>query len=1216
LKLITGTRRAFVRLLAVLLCVFLATLDGALAATVAGTIPGQLSVSESGAATYTISIPAPPGTGGIEPKLSLNYNSQGGNGLLGVGWSLGGLSAIHRCPKTLVQDGVKGGINYDANDRYCLDGQRLVAVTGTYGADGTEYRTERESFTKVVSYGAAGNGPAWWKVWTKSGQIMEYGNTADSRIEAQGKASARVWALNKLTDTKSNYLTITYTEDNPNGDFYPNRIDYTGNASAGLSPNSSARFTYETRADNTSEFYVGGSVIKTLKRLLKVQSYQGETVVGEQRLVYANGASPNNASRLTSITQCDGADNCLPATTIQWQTATGSQGFAAATGWSGIQPGTMLFIADANGDGLGDLLSYQASQGSGETITPPSVKVSFSTGSGFGSPVFSSQLNNGVVAGFGDVNGDGKADIVFSDGMVKLSTGAGFAAPAYWYVQPGSMLFIADANGDGYGDLLAYQARTETTPPSISVSYSNGSRFLAPSFSTQISTWDAVAGFGDANGDGLADIVQSDGLVRLSTGTGFASPQGWPVQAGSMIQLAEGSAMSYNPGDTGGSVPPSFVVSYSNGGGFVSPITISQLGWSVVTGYGDINGDGRPDIVQSDGVVRLATQPTPDLVTSITSGLGAITAVTYKPQTDGTVYAADTGAVYPIQELKKQGPQQLVSSVSQSNGIGGTIISNYFYRGGRLHLNGGGYLGFRQVESADAASGIKTITTARQDYPYQGLPSSIVTQTSGGTVLKRVTNTWADQLLTPAAGSGGKWHKSQLTQSVEESFELNGAAVTTVTTASQYDDWGNPTQIVVGTGDGYSKTTTNTYINNVGSWLLGRLTRSTVASTAPAPTPLPPPPPPPPTITLTSVSPNGGLTTGGTTITLTGTGFAIGTTVTIGGVAATGCTVVNGTSMTCVTPANTVGSKNVVATKGTESATLTNGFIYAAALALSAVSPTSGTTAGGTAITLTGQAFAAGATVTVGGVAATGCTVPSSTSMNCITPAGTAGAKNVVVNSGGSSATLTNGFTYVTPLSLTAVSPSSGQTMGGTTIALTGTAFAAGATVTIGGVAATSCSVASSTYMTCVTPAGTAGAKNVVVTSGGSNATLVSGYTYVAATASATPSPFSFAYSCPTSYGTVTFRNTSTIASLRINSIGVSGAPFYHGEWYFGSETNYVNGYGTCVAGNTLAPNATCTIKLTFYSFGGGQVNGTLSVTHNGSGGQTSVPLSGACQGM
>ena len=81
-----------------------------------GAIPGQFKVSESGAATYSIPIAMPPGTAGMKPNLSLNYSSQSGNGLLGMGWSLGGLSAIHRCPKTVAQDGALGGVNFDAND--------------------------------------------------------------------------------------------------------------------------------------------------------------------------------------------------------------------------------------------------------------------------------------------------------------------------------------------------------------------------------------------------------------------------------------------------------------------------------------------------------------------------------------------------------------------------------------------------------------------------------------------------------------------------------------------------------------------------------------------------------------------------------------------------------------------------------------------------------------------------------------------------------------------------------------------------------------------------------------------------------------------------------------------------------------------------------------------------------------------------------------------
>ena len=107
--------------------------------TVAGSTPGQFAVSPSGAATYRIPIQVPPGVAGMEPKLELVYNSQGGNGLLGMGWSLSGLSAITRCSQTRVQDGPNAvpGVALNGNDRFCLDVQRLILVSGSYGVAGS-----------------------------------------------------------------------------------------------------------------------------------------------------------------------------------------------------------------------------------------------------------------------------------------------------------------------------------------------------------------------------------------------------------------------------------------------------------------------------------------------------------------------------------------------------------------------------------------------------------------------------------------------------------------------------------------------------------------------------------------------------------------------------------------------------------------------------------------------------------------------------------------------------------------------------------------------------------------------------------------------------------------------------------------------------------------------------------------------------------------------
>ena len=141
--------------------------------------------------------------------------------------------------------------------------------------------------------------------------------------------------------------------------------------------------------------------------------------------------------------------------------------------------------------------------------------------------------------------------------------------------------------------------------------------------------------------------------------------------------------------------------------------------------------------------------------------------------------------------------------------------------------------------------------------------------------------------------------------------------------------------------------------------------------------------------------------------------------------------------------------------------------------------------AGGTAVTITGTNFAAGATVTFGGTAATNVVVVNSTTITATTPAGSAGAVTVTVTVNGQSGSLTNGFTYVVPPTVSSVSPNSGSTAGGTAVTITGTNFAAGATVTFGATAATNVVVVNSTTITATTPAGSAGAVTVTVTQSG-----------------------------------------------------------------------------------------------------------------------------------
>ena len=115
------------------------TLDQTLAV---GRTDFSASVNQVGAAVVSIPISVPPGTNGMQPHLSVSYNSMGGNGICGYGWDLSGLSAITR-GKTGV------AISLTAYDYFALDGMTL------YQKDYKDYTfiTKQESYTEIKSYG-------------------------------------------------------------------------------------------------------------------------------------------------------------------------------------------------------------------------------------------------------------------------------------------------------------------------------------------------------------------------------------------------------------------------------------------------------------------------------------------------------------------------------------------------------------------------------------------------------------------------------------------------------------------------------------------------------------------------------------------------------------------------------------------------------------------------------------------------------------------------------------------------------------------------------------------------------------------------------------------------------------------------------------------------------------------------------------------------------
>jgi hypothetical protein len=170
---------------------------------------------------------------------------------------------------------------------------------------------------------------------------------------------------------------------------------------------------------------------------------------------------------------------------------------------------------------------------------------------------------------------------------------------------------------------------------------------------------------------------------------------------------------------------------------------------------------------------------------------------------------------------------------------------------------------------------------------------------------------------------------------------------------------------------------------------------------------------------------------------------------------------------------------------------------------VTSASPSAGPTAGGTGLTITGTGFATGATVKIGGTAATSVTVVDATTITAVTPAHALGTVDVaVLNPGNQWYSLSGGYRYGSPPVPASVLPNGGSTAGGSQVTITGTGFQSGATVTIGGIAATNVVVGGPASLTATTGARAAGLADVVVTNPDTLAgMLASSYTYTATSA-------------------------------------------------------------------------------------------------------------------
>ena len=286
----------------------------------------------------------------------------------GVGFSLSAAASITRCAKTLADDGMVLGVRLDDTDRFCLSGRKLVAVSGDYGADGTEYRTLPDTQVRVKSYRAStiAVGPTHFEVHLPDGQTQYYGRDSLGRVDIvsvkpQATTINVTWPLLAAIDGAKNRINYYYGNRLINGvevERYLDRVLYGSVASS----DRQVSFEYEDRPDKSFGYLYGSprEGTRRLKTVTMLVNAEGWKQVRQYKLAYraANDSGVTGRSKLWQITECGTTSTeCLRPTTFEWQL--GQDAYQAGHNQFFQVPlnaGVMLITADFDGDGRTDLV--------------------------------------------------------------------------------------------------------------------------------------------------------------------------------------------------------------------------------------------------------------------------------------------------------------------------------------------------------------------------------------------------------------------------------------------------------------------------------------------------------------------------------------------------------------------------------------------------------------------------------------------------------------------------------------------------------------------------------------------------------------------------------------------------------------------------------------------------------------------------------------------
>lgn len=239
-----------------------------------GQIPIMSGTTPHGAKTYSVPLDLYPGVHDLTPELTLSYNSQNTNSLLGFGWNISGLPQIVRSTKNIYFDGVTDGVHMDYNDAFILDGIRLIKLSSD--ANAVYYQSEHGNIkakghiqSKDITY---------FEVFYPEGNKAILGN-------ANGDSYEIYYPITSLSDLYGNTVTYEYYQD---GLPKISKILYNG---------SSVEFNYESRQDSIIK-YIGGKKLRAGERLASIECKLGTQSLCKYKLSYKKDATQSLLSQI------------------------------------------------------------------------------------------------------------------------------------------------------------------------------------------------------------------------------------------------------------------------------------------------------------------------------------------------------------------------------------------------------------------------------------------------------------------------------------------------------------------------------------------------------------------------------------------------------------------------------------------------------------------------------------------------------------------------------------------------------------------------------------------------------------------------------------------------------------------------------------------------------------------------------------------------------